>query len=373
MISISIYLLICNKDKLIESSCFKKNKLLIITLSTLSTLSFLTLLYYIRPLSVKARILTWKISFISLKENIWCGNGIGSFLPSLGKSQDFFFIDCTNSNEINLADTPAYAFCEYIEFASEIGLLRLGFLLIILYTITRKSVDSIFKYGIISILLLSTTSYPLHILPIQLLFLILITLRRETTSHLSIMIKKLFQMVIFLICAYSMFNLNLYIKKINTTQSWIKEAEISRVSIIETRNLDEYEYFSKYLSDNSRFLFDYGSFLYRKGEYYKSINIFNMGNRISNDPVYLLMIGKNHEELNNYSCAEFYYTKAFNRVPNRIYPLYSIALLHYKLNNIESFSVISDSIINFRPKIQSKETEYIKNKIMNIKACMEKK
>lgn len=64
--------------------------------------------------------------------------------------------------------------------------------------------------------------------------------------------------------------------------------------------------------------------------------------------------------------AEQYYKKAFSMVPNRIIPLYLLAIFYYDTEQYKKFKNLANYIINFNPKIRSEQTDRIKNDISNL-------
>ena len=111
---------------------------------------------------------------------------------------------------------------------------------------------------------------------------------------------------------------------------------------------------------------DYGELLYKKKQYRESIEILMKGIKKSNDPIFLILVGLNYEKLQNYTLAEYFYYKAFFRVPNRLHPLYRLALLYYNSGNISKFMSMSKTIFEFEPKIESDIIKIMKKEINTI-------
>ncbi len=60
--------------------------------------------------------------------------------------------------------------------------------------------------------------------------------------------------------------------------------------------------------------------------------------------------------------AEKAYMKAFNSMPNRLYPLYQLMLLYEKEGNIEKMTKMAQQVIVFKEKITSPATREMKKK-----------
>ena len=317
------------------------------------------LLYTIRPMSVESRFLIWRISLSAIQKHFFFGKGIGTYRNSLAEAQEEFYNSNSAQNEIKLADVPEYAFNEYIEFTSEIGFIGVILSLIIIFYIIIKQKD-IFKYGIVAILFMSLTSYPLHILPIQVLFTIFLSLHGSKIDSTKITCKIFFLILFILMQSIVTF---CYCQKILMIKEWENQCLIAKNSIVEVRNLNDYHVLFQYINDNPDFLLDYGELLYKKKLYRESIEILKKGIKKSNDPIFLILVGLNYEKLQNYTLAEYFYNKAFFRVPNRLHPLYRLALLYYNSGNIGKFMSMSKTIFEFEPKIESDIVKIMKKEI----------
>ena len=75
------------------------------------------------------------------------------------------------------------------------------------------------------------------------------------------------------------------------------------------------------LKDNFRFIYDYGYALHKCKRYQDSNQILKEGAKISSDPMFYNIIGRNYEAMKEYDKARDAYIHAHNMVPCRIYPL----------------------------------------------------
>ncbi len=265
-----------------------------------------------------------------------------------------------------MADIPEYAFNEYLEIINDIGVILFLCGITIIFLIIQRQ-DRIVKYALITILFLSLSSYPLHIIPIQILFVILLSQHHPIKSKIKFHINIKFILII-IFYTYVFINSQIYLKKISCTEMWKKQKDMANVSFIEVRDIEDYKKFFLYIADNPDYLLDYGDFLYRQTKYQESIKVLVHGARISNDPVFLIIIGMNYEKLENYVAAEYFYLKAARRVPNRLSPLYRLALLYYKIKDYDKFTSMSQTVLSFDPKIESEIIKNMKNEILYIVA-----
>lgn len=122
------------------------------------------------------------------------------------------------------------------------------------------------------------------------------------------------------------------------------------------------EIFNEINYDN-KFVFEYGKLLSQIGRYEESNSILLHGNKISSDPMFKNLIGKNYTSIGNYIKAEQYYLQSFNQIPNRIYPLYLLTKLYYETKQYEKFYKYATESLQFKPKITSSITEGVKSEI----------
>ena len=106
--------------------------------------------------------------------------------------------------------------------------------------------------------------------------------------------------------------------------------------------LDEFALAENILSDNKRFLYDYGYTLFLAQRYEESIKVLESGANISNDPMFHNIIGRNYEALGDINRAEEEYWKAHFMVPCRLYPLHRLMLLYKSVEREEAAAYIRD-------------------------------
>jgi BarA-like signal transduction histidine kinase len=80
-------------------------------------------------------------------------------------------------------------------------------------------------------------------------------------------------------------------------------------------------------------------------------------------------MGNNSLALGNYREAEKRYRHAFYMVPNRLYPLYLLAKLYHTEGDTVQFLKMADLVESFIPKVESVNTERLRNEIAGIKDC----
>lgn len=344
-----------------------KKILLFIMLSAIFII--IGIVYHIRPESANGRLHIWLVSLYEFDNSKIIGTGFGTFPRQYIIAQEkFYSINGIESKWVKYADTPYYAFNEYLNIIYEVGIIGLILFILIISFVVSKQLSSknnwIFAYGIISLLIISFTSYPLHLIPISIILVILMS-ARECYSKMFIP-NNLSLVILSFIFILTMSKMPDYISTVKTSIEWIENKHYSQFSIIDTREDCDFEEYYNSLKYNDHFMLDYAIFLKNKKRYSKSIDILKKGYEISNNPEFALQLANINADLGNKSQAEWYYIKAFKMVPNRLTPLYKLAILYYKTSQYTKFRCLANRIAKFIPKVKSVHTDKMKKDISDL-------
>lgn len=348
------------------SNFFESKRVLKITLVILLGTLCLVGLYKIKQDSADNRWLIWTITVKASKGNWLVGNGPGAFHVSYGRAMEKFFQEPQNKDLIMRADYPDYAFNEYLQLMNETGILGLLLVLLILIPVLIVQLKSrqLLGYALLSLLIFACTAYPLHILPMQILLVVLLSFRRRC---LPVKVNK---WVIYTISSgimgYLIYCIPFYYTKVRATQEWAKQKRKIEIAFMDFRHMQDFERYYPILKDNPRFLTDYGYYLKSRKLHGLSIRILKESLEISSDHNIYILIGDNYTMLGNHYDAEEYYKKAHAILPNRLGPLYALAVMYYETNQYVKFHKIAERIVDFNPKVESEVTRYMKYDIMNI-------
>ena len=102
------------------------------------------------------------------------------------------------------------------------------------------------------------------------------------------------------------------------------------------------------------------------GRYNDSNAILRLGTLISNDPMFYVIQGNNYLQMGFYHEAEAVYQKAFDIMPNRLYPLYQLMLLYGKEGNKREQLKMAQQVLNFNEKVISPATIEMKEKAKEV-------
>ena len=130
--------------------------------------------------------------------------------------------------------------------------------------------------------------------------------------------------------------------------------------------LNDYFKLCPLLLSNEQFLFDYSKILSRNGRYADSNAILRQGTLISNDPMFYVIQGNNYKKMGIKNEAEKAYIKAFDIMPNRLYPLYQLMLLYEEEANEEKSADMARRVLGFNEKVVSSATKEMKREANRI-------
>lgn len=335
--------------------------------------------YYYKKGSADSRVHIAGICAAAIKDNGIEGSGLGSFSNRYGEMQSAFFepyIDDIFNNsapkEIEnrrmIADCPEYAFNEYLEIGVECGII--GMMLFMLLTVSAIIIlyrrGSVWCYGLVSLSIFAVFSYPFKLDA----FCLIYTLFIAAAGALTVM-KYRFRLPVasVIILLLSITILTGGYKRYNDTRIAEKRWNKS----VTLYDMQYYDFFADEcyamrdtLSHKFSCMFALGQSLNKTGEYAKSDSVLNLGAANSCDPMFWNIMGNNALETGKYREAEECYLKAFYMVPNRLYPLTLLAELYYATSDSCSFKRMKDVVNNFKPKVESAQTERLREKINSL-------
>ena len=327
-------------------------------------------IYFLKKDSAESRLFSWQISTKTIMNHPVTGVGVGYFGGVYAKQQAQYFAEKPKLEHLYVADCPTYAFNEYLQIGVELGLLGLAlFMLVIILAFRYWKKPDPFQYGLIAILVFAFTSYPLHIVPLLILFVVSIAAREDTVLLSGRLAGKVFFAVISIavlaICMVTHPQLN---KHTEALTEWKRLQFMYGVEMYKT---DEYAIIYPSLKHDYKFLFEYGHSLNKVGEYEQSNEILRQGTKLSNDPMFYNIIGNNYLALKEYESAEKSYEMAYNIVPSRIYPLYLLAKLYAEKEDIVKALMMCRKVLEFTPKVLSPAVSEIKKEIEELMHSLE--
>jgi O-antigen ligase len=344
---------------------FSKHKRLLIPLSSIATglvIATIISIYMLKKDSADSRLFSWQISAKVIAANPVTGVGTGYFGGAYANQQALYFAENPESKYLYAADCPAYAFNEYLQIGSELGLVGLVLFVMItilaLWCVFKK--PNPFHYAFIAILVFAFTSYPFHLVPLLVLLIVSIAAQESKTLSGCLTGRTLFAVISVAVFAVWMGTHPLMKDHTKAQIEWQKLQTLFRM---ETYDNEGYEEIYPILKYDHKFLFDYGHSLNKVDEHGKSNEILHQGAELSNDPMFHNVMGNNYLALKEYDHAEKSYNLAYHIVPSRIYPLYLLAKLYLEQGDTVKTMYMCRKVMGFRPKVHSTAVTELKAEI----------
>lgn len=245
--------------------------------------------FFLKKDSAIGRLHIWHMELRAIAEEPLTGHGKGSVLGVYGDTQAEYFAEKERSKIITkVAGCPEYAFNEYFKIGIEYGIpAMLGVIAMLILVIALfLKFRSPFAYGLIAFCVFAFFSYPLEAIHI----------------------------------------------KSEAEKEWESIRYLSSMELYEDAVEEQAPLYND-LKDNYIYMYDYGYALHKCKCYQESNEILNEGAKISSDPMFYNIIGRNKEAMGLYEEAEQAYLHAHHMVPQRLYPLTLLMRMHIRLDN----------------------------------------
>jgi tetratricopeptide (TPR) repeat protein len=301
-------------------------------------------IYALKPGSAHGRLLLWKHALKTMVDHPF-GVGLGKMGQAVGVTQAAYFAENRATQaEIDRTDVPSYAFNEYLQIGVESGILAVVLYLSLL-AITLRNAFKTRRYGvagaILSLSFFAFFSYPFSVLPFLIVLVFLLAISNtnqdthpaidnldETTHSPPFSYKWSYTLTTSLLCtgliAWCLIDRYPTYK---AWRDWNQSKQLLNVTLYSDA-AEEMQLIYPYLNDQPEFLFDYARALSFSGRYQLSNQVLERSMSFSGDPMLYNIHGKNCMALHQYDQAEVAFKQAYNRVPNRLYPLYLLSKMY---------------------------------------------
>jgi O-antigen ligase len=347
-------------------------------------------LYQLKANSAYGRLFIWEVAWDMLKVNPVTGVGHNRFAADYNDWQAKYFIaHPEQTTKMFVADNVQIAYNEFLQIAVETGivgiLLFMSIIISLIVRIARKfkevgNRNDVTFFLLVScfssfttILIMSFFSYPLHCMPVSIIFVILIGLLNSDVTlpennrakslicfpirHKStcFFVKAVFVLSILSVSVLITNNL----KKINGYIGWRKAVLEYSNQNYET-SVSIYKDLYPNMKDNGLFLLYYGTALAVSGDCRYGKQILNEAKDYISDPVLYIKMGDCCKIEKKYMEAEQHYKYANAIIPGRLYPKYLLALLFEEQGKYCEAMEYARNVINSEVKIHNAAIDEMK-------------
>ncbi|GAB6013475.1 O-antigen ligase family protein [Viscerimonas tarda] len=325
-------------------------------------------IYQLKKNSADGRALMWKVATLTSLDHL-AGVGLGNFSGSYGDEQASYFASgqATEQEEF-VAGAPEYAFNEYLQIAIELGIFPFILYLAIVtgtlyFAVKQKRIAE--AGALVSLSVFAFMSYPYSILPFVIVLVFL--LASCSASNKGQLVAGKIVTGIFICCLAVLVPICV-LNRYPTHEAYTDWQELKMLYNMKLYKevASDYEELAPYLNDQSAFMFEYSQSLSKTGEYEKSNDIIRQATRISSDPMFYNIMGKNYQALHRYDSAEISFRKAANIIPNRIYPYYLLANMYMEAGDTLKARKTAYIVLAKEPKTHSMAVEEMRKEMRKI-------
>lgn len=353
-----------------------------------------SVLYLAKKPSADSRLFMAKITLSGMLQKGLEGSGLGTYSATYAEFQEEYFqknggetFDIAQMDKAGrlYAECPDLPFNELLRAGVETGPLNMlvlaGLMAVSLINAFRK--NSFTAYGLTALTVFSMFSYPMDIMQFRILLPVLLAANagyldgiynagylEEINNTANQLKNRNAVRVKFTAAAFAVIGIGLTV--IHITQ--LPQQRIHRRAL-EAWNTSNYQRqianpeltisigrsLSPNLDSNPDYLFSYGKALAETGQYSASDSVLLMGTKVSGDPMFWNLLGKNSQLGGDFARAEQCYKKAFLRSPGRIYPIHLLTRLYQESGETIKSKEMNQLLQTFTPKIESSLTDSLRH------------
>lgn len=285
--------------------------------------------YLLKPDSAAGRLLMWKISAKTATLRPLLGVGWENVAGAYGNMQEAYFAAGLGTpREAMLADSPAYAFNEYLQIAIAFGIpaaLLFTSALILAALLYWRAAEHGLAAVVIAMMVVCMSSYPLQFMEFKVLLVLIVF------GSLWLLLRPLLKYGIIAVWVLFSVLLLTHTPQIDITEEFYRAQKAQNI-----------------------------------GRYEASNDMFRQMLAKSADPMPLNLMGKNFQKLNEPDSAAHYYQRASHRVPNRIYPHYLLMMLYAEIGDTIKMRTQANIVLTKQPKTHSMAIEEMREEALKL-------
>ena len=359
--------------------------------------------FHLKEDSANGRLLMWKVACQAIAEQPWTGYGTEGFPAAYAEAQERYFASGQGTEgERHVAGTPEHAFNEYLTVAVKYGMGGLIGMLAVGITAFVWAVRGR-AYGVAGVLVtvavFAFSSYPLQLPDFLAAVMVVVVVAPsgspkggENKGDMAVSIHRRgipcgcpdthglslighpqgmplrWKLIILAPLLYwGMKNAEIWQSRHEAAKEWRNVRTLYHMEAYSVV-CEDYAPLYERMRWNHNYLFEYGRALHQTGHHEESNRILKEAERLCGDPMILNIQGKNCEALKQFDQAATLYRRAYDRLPNRLYPLYLEMEMYASpaCGRMEDAKRIAHRILDTKEKIPSKAVEEMKERAKSI-------
>ena len=330
-----------------------------------------------KQLSATGRMFIAEVSSRHLSDHFWFGHGLGSFSLDYPKWQITYFKNTPSPPEsyILCAGESYLMFNEFYQLFMETGILGLTIFTVVLYNFfNTRSADYAnllltLKYTVFCILTCSMTSYPLHVIPIQVIFIFsvggayVISNKNAAAGNMLFRNMKLiafyFILILSVVITFKASEQSVAVYKwlaLHDNNAWQRNQLKAK-----------YEDANRVLSKNGKFLIDYGRFLLQDSSDHKqAVLILNKSLLYHFNYSSYQLIAEGYLYAQDIDSAIISYQNLSCYVPSRLLPRYKMIKLLASSGKKAEAKTLARRLLKLPVKVPSNDANMIRSAMKDL-------
>ena len=358
--------------------------------------------FHLKEDSANGRLLMWKVACQAIAERPWTGYGTEGFPAAYAEAQERYFASGQGTEgERHVAGTPEHAFNEYLTVAVKygmgglIGMLAVG---ITAFVCALRGQAYGIAGALVSVAVFAFSAYPLQLPDFLAAVMVVVVAPSgspkggENKGNMAVSIHRRgipcgcpdthglslighpqgmplrWKLIILAPLLYwGMKNAEIWQSRHEAAKEWRNVRTLYHMEAYSVV-CEDYAPLYERMRWNHNYLFEYGRALHQTGHHEESNRILKEAERLCGDPMILNIQGKNCEALKQFDQAATLYRRAYDRLPNRLYPLYLEMEMYASpaCDRMEDAKRIAHRILDTKEKIPSKAVEEMKERAKSI-------
>lgn len=312
--------------------------------------------YMLKADSADGRLLMWRIGLRACAAHPW-GVGWHHVAGAYGDAQEAYFASgAASPDEIAVAGTPDYLFNEYLQVALAWGwpawLLFAGGLATAIVSALRARIYAT-AGATATFAVFAFSSYPLQF-PLFVAAITMLTVSAAAGICRTRGATCLFAAFCTVICLTSGISAYSHYETARTYKRWERVRHHYRMSDHRAA-VEAMSSFGDSLAWNRNYLFEFGHSLNLTGDYEKSNRVLAEAAKVCGDPMIFNIRGKNYQALGLRDSALAEFRRAYDRLPNRMYPHYLMMRLATDCEPVDTGLAVQEAriVLGMHVKVMS--------------------
>ena len=329
--------------------------------------------YWWKKDSADGRLLLWKITGKVMVQHPWAGTGLGGFRSAYADTQmQYFSSGDATETEQKVAGIPNFAFNDLMQMGAEQGMVTMiVFASLVGLTIYRgyrnRQIGAV--GSIISLVVFSMASYPLHFPEFWGLLMVLFMIAHYKHSDVSVSCKRTKGVIAFssilviacLSCLYPALQYYLHYKQ------WrLAKVLHNNGQYVQSDKL--YQELVEKLWHRPELLSEVALCESKNQQYEKANFLLYRAMTLCTDPEYYYIAAQNEQKLGNYVQAECLLKHIIQVLPSRIYPYYLLAKLYAlpEYRHPDKLEEMKRVVLTKEPKVMSTAIRQMREEVKKL-------